>query len=72
MAANLFSRGIEESEVAAEAIPRIVHGIVAKVSFLLFRQGLVLKQSETSCVRLSTPGSDETRAIGSKLVFAQR
>ena len=57
--------------MAAEAIPRIVHGIVAKVGFLLFRQRLVLKQSETSCVRFSIPGSDQTRTIGSELVFVQ-
>ena len=30
MAANLFSRGIEESGVTAEGLPRIVRGFLAK------------------------------------------
>ena len=34
VAANLFSRGIEESGVAAEGLPRIVRGFPAKVGIL--------------------------------------
>ena len=40
VAVNLLSRSIEESEVAAEAIPRIVHGIVAKMGFCYFDKDL--------------------------------